>query len=794
MTSLKTDAEVSAQAYAVWESVWFEPMKKKRIADCDGDEGLAYEKLRTAWNSPLTQGQIAFAKQQYETSAAAAVASTGDAKLSEADAMPVDAADQKPAAKPKVTKKAAAKKTDASSTASATTATSTVAIERTNIGLFNASKSQPAKEATTALTIDNIAAYCAEPKRARFMLAALVANGIVNNEKKEKKVSAALVQRYKNRGCADGSDPWFYPSEKKIVKKKDANGAESEVETDVDFNVAADRMKEFENVFEARKTEAIGAKTLKEYFGGDAKKVEAAEFSLVLRVRSNLFAAMKFTDIMPVRIENENAAQLFVMPFYVGESTEHVISLKHNLATKLFPLHVMRAFVRLQFSDEKDWANGRAPQGGDDSEECGKTPISLVDCATLGKFVVRDAKLDTEKLLEAYEAADSAGVYEWFATTLPAACDPSKGGNLTPADFALTKIDENVALLASDPPKKTRAPAKSKAKGDKANGTAGGAAADGAPSTTPASTIKKFTAAKQPPTKKHAETKIAMSTALGTLTMGDPLLVAALADQVGRTTLDAELDEVSPAKTKDDIRSLVLPSTEGKPVGQAKNSKAAAAAIGTDGDGENGDNNNAGDDEVREEVPAAARSRYLSHCAQLPKLSARIFMGTDLIAAEKNAMAIGGAADSDVSAVPLSGTKSEAQARVNDDLSRVLDLGRALPRRAVIDSKSLLALVDRLEARHPEAVVDLIMAQLRVTCVDICVFRGAVARRDLNLNSENPSDFFASERTLNYLANMIRLRRLLHDLKMNYNKPDKWPATVKRVRDQASKVRDVTHF
>jgi hypothetical protein len=751
MTTLDAD-EKMLKALEVWYEPFFSAIHAKKVSECGGDDEKALAKFSATWGTPATNMLISITKKNFDaakvaTTTTAATAAAAEESPSATTAMAVDtAATEGDVSNKDAFKVIMEKKSPPVKSAPKKVKKEPVPVaqlEFTNHGLWRASLVKANK---AAITVPVLSKYAANAERARILLAILVGSDIVAN--KTEKISALMTKMF--------------------IEGESANGKRASIHA-IDLTKQDVRVAEIKRIETEKQLEFSRGKPLE-----TLEKTEKAlvAFNALLAARAELLAPMEFASVMPYHIDGvDGTVQFFVVPFMSAAGKTCVLSIPKNMKSKFFPTDMARTFVNLCFAGQKDWANGMGamPRTESEDDESGtEVPIALFDCTVLGEWIAKDCKLETATLTSAYEKGDAAGVFAWFQKTLPDACNVANPQHLKASDFVLVKIAANIEFLAADLVKEKGAPKQQK-KAKKSNGADGGADANGE------ATLQSFAARRQPPMgpDKAKSQKVASSIVFGVVNSGDPAADQALGDALENWhNVVEELERIMPTRTKEDILALVMPSTEGKPVGAAK------APTNNDDD----DDNEVGEDVV----PLASRAKYLANCAQIPKPSRHLFMGTYLVATEKNATADG--------ADPA--TKLEVLARINQTKACAEDLGsRGIPPRAIIDSKSLLALVDGLEKNEEQAVVDLICAQQRLAATVINVAIAANKRHDFQFNSDAPGDFFQSPRATLHASKVILLQQLLRELKQAFGgKKENWPETVARVRAAASYVKDVSAF
>jgi len=799
MTTL-TEEQKLEKAYEVWNEPWFAPVKAKELEKCNGDDDEALTKFAASWG-PLQVAKCNVLKKKFETPAATAGAPAGNAhasvpqtseltspqkravidvqqqqsdtsamaldephengadeqptKIVDAHKVLMDAAQKAPAngdaaaaSKSKTTSSGGSKKKKPAAVAAPV---AELKIEPTNDCLRLLAEIDARSPKITA---DSLAAYCAKAKNAHVVLAALVGRDLTNSKspKKDLLANMAVTSISTNGYTADNLLP------------------ESAT---VDLGVLAVRKEKVAKMINENVMKATGGQDIKVFCGKNKAQRDAINASACLKARAELCCAISFNSIMPYSFADSIDLQFFVMPYMVDDD-QRVIFIPNDCVTSFFPLKAARAFIHAGFAVEFDWANGKGPSkpphDGDEEQ-----PIALFDVASLGQHIKADVGFDTTTLTAAYLEGDSSAVFKWFCTNLPKACDSAQPEYLTSNDFKLTQIKETYAALNAEPQKKKRKVAAKSAKGGAAAGADGGDGGAGGE----VQTLKKFTDKSQPPKPKaRSANKIATGLVFGVLDEGPEDQRAILREVVEKTGVDVLLKETTPMTTIEEIRSIVSPSTEGKPVGVAKKAKAngnAAAGVDDDGDGD--------ENEVCEVQPAA-RAQYLSLCYAIPKIDRHLWLGTQLAVAEKNGVADG--------VDPAS--KAKLQTYIADKFARAHCLGRVIPPDAVFNQETMSNVLDGVLAKCPKATVDLIAAEHNLNAVALHTAIQANKRGKLDINPDKPAEFFRSRRFLDYLYRFLYAHEMIETLERAVAKGDDLTDVAQETRNNLRMMQDVSTF
>jgi len=753
MTTVMSEEAKGLAVDAIWEEPHFARIKASYLAKAGGDEVQALTNVTAVWGQRLLNLKIAAAKKAHDAGqplpdpdppAVVAVAPPTPAPVAltvvqvTCDDMPIDAqptafdtlmkSPQKAthAKKKTVTEDGETKKPKAKPKSKAAAAAAVAPeLQFTEDGLIQGMVGKTIEK----ITFQTLAKYVDDPRRARLVIQAFVANWLVTT--KDKTLEAKV-----NELC-----------KKSLFESKQESG---------ELNVNPG-----DYALDTARAELIAAnkKTAEEELKPESDKYTKTQFAaaVMLRARNTLYDKVALRALLAYRFAVADDAQLCVLPYGVDESNVHVVPMRPRNWAAFFSVDYLRAYVNLCFSGEL------APNG-----------FALVDSAALGARLISDTEIDPGLLLAAFSTGDSHALFVAFRSLFPNA------NTVVATDLALVEQPELKAFYA-EAVKKEAAPKKQRAKKVDADEKATTAA-----SANGKATIEKFAKAKLPPPAQPKPRAVASAI---TFTPLDPNIDAQPAKTVHAIAADvgalAELEQLAPFTTKDDVYSILSVASETKAAATSKRAQAAAAAAAEGAAAAaaaaasaNDDDGEVSDDVNLDKMPASTRSRFLLLCNQLPKVSRRLLMQTELESAARNAAVEG----------KQPTNKSEVEVQKREIFGRAALLGRKpIDPATVVDGASLTRLIEGLDKGLVEARCQLEFQPVAIAQLLQKVAFAANERNEYQLTSENAEQFFEQPKMIAFMALAMLILKLLRFTSDAYGTAN-WPDMSRDVKKVAANL------
>lgn len=589
---------------------------------------------------------------------------------------------------------------------------------------------------------EHVAAYLRDPVRASLALAALVSYTMVRTDAKPSRLLAVATEVYLS--------------------------GEGKLETSAeDMSVLSKRNSRFKEILDEEKRRLESADNTKEYHS-EAEKKKLIPYE----ARRAMFCAetksVPFNRIVTHSFPHSDRWQMAVLPFKTADGKHVADVIRVTNFHEFSALEMRRAYIKHMFSGETD------EQG-----------VPFVDLPALGFVIVRDCGVDDAKLLEAYTAGNTEGVYKWFAENFAEACDTSKPGALLLEHLTLTPIAENIARAAE--PVKRRAPAKAKKQTDgepaKPKKQRKAAAETDEQKVNGKETITKFSSITSVPGKPPvvAVATHAYFASLSSDHEKTPLEKSILEALEG-SGLDEYQNTVCPLKSTASIRSIVAPSSEAKvasnvPKKTKKNAKANGDTASAGAQAPEEENVN-GEEEVC--IPESARSQYFAYASQIPKPSRRLMVGNELTNAETHTTPDG----------TKPATKLQSDVRVRDFYSRIIAMARQ-GNHAILDPDTLRVTIEGATKNKSECNVFLAHSTTLLMNSVLKIAYDVNVRSDFHVSEENLGLIQNSEKFAAWVANFLYLHNYLTQAKFALGKEKEWAQILEQLPDVCAKVKSV---
>jgi len=612
-----------------------------------------------------------------------------------------------------------------------------------------------------ALTKEKMSEYLRNPRRASFALAALVAFGMVTEDRKGGRLINRCTRVFLEGNVLDGKGL-------KVIEE--------------DLSASDDRKAHFVDLTEQETTRLLSNENPKKY--KESEKKRTVKYEAQKAVCDEVLRPVPFNKLAPFSFPYSENWQIFVVPYTTADGKKVADMIRVKCYPALVDINVKRAYVNCMFAGEND-ANG----------------VSLIDLAMIGHVIKEDCKLDIEEFTKAYRSGES--IYEWFLENFPAACDASKPSWLQPEHVDLTLVQENADREADEP--KRRAPPKKatsttttttdgaaaddnnkKAKSKKSKKIDEAASATGADKVNGKETIAKFSTIASVPGKAPL---VATATHVFFASLSSDHEKSAVEKQIiatiEKTDIDAKQDAACPLKSVSAIRSVVAPSSEAKvasnvpkkgkkktPTTATANGAAAAA------DDEAGGGAHADEEEVR--IPESARAQYFAYAAKIPKASRRMFMGTDLT----------NSANHTVSDGKKPSTKVESDVKTKDFYSRAITTAR-LNNHIIFNPTMIIKMLEGANAGKPEWLALLSRSESLLLNSVVKLAYDANTRGDFQIGEENVSTMCQSDKFAAFVANFLMINLLLMQSRVAVGDANTWRPLMALIPNIGQKLDDV---